>query len=631
MKKKKFLFACGGALLALAIPVIANSNGGLTLFGYNANADGGLYSLKLNRNTNTLDFEGDTTTVTTTLGNRVNFTHSGVTKLEGKVGVLAAGGYIQNTEKITGMTSITVQFSGTLTIEYAWENTTMLVKEELTSGVEYTFYDKAPSYFKLVNTGAEDAEIDLIDINYSCEYTIKKVVQINYLYKETSEEISSPTYLILDLYESYGEEGVTGKGKITVGSKTYLPNLFYVAGFATENKVVNITYTEASVYDGTYDPATDTTRVLKGDGTSTSPYQINSAEDLIWAQAQTHGAASAANYYELNTSVDLTGYTKWYGFYNKKVTSTSWSWLQGGFDGNGYTVSGLSNGTSNYTAVSFISNLDAGAVFKDLTLEGKFTTNLSNCRIGCAGYQIKGTASNIISFVDLVYSKEGLDGNKYMGGLYGSATGGAVIEHCDNYGDISAASGNSVAGIAGYATLATIKYCNYYGDVSAGTSYWVAGIAGSTTITTIEYCNNYGDITTGGQKVGGIVGQAGASNAPTTIGFCGNYGNIKGQSAVSGICGWTTNSSILYGCTFAGSINNATSSGAFMGYSGKGCKLYGCGAPGHPEATEEYPAPTIIVGANSRGTIYPNPGKFYIIGSDKNVNADGVENGSVKI
>ena len=59
--------------------------------------------------------------------------------------------------------SITVEFSGTLTIEYAWENTTMLVKEELTSGVEYTFYDKAPSYFKLVNTGAEEAEIEQFD------------------------------------------------------------------------------------------------------------------------------------------------------------------------------------------------------------------------------------------------------------------------------------------------------------------------------------------------------------------------------------------------------------------------------------------------------------------------------------
>lgn len=581
MKKKKFLLAFSGSLLALSVTAIANvSGGGLQLFGFNANADGGLYSLTLNRNTNTLDFEGDTTTVTTTLGNHVNFTHSGVTKLEGKVGVLAADGYIQNTEKITGMTSITVEFSGTLTIEYAWENTTMLVKEELSSGVEYTFYDKAPSYFKLVNTGDEEAEIDLIDINYSCEYTIKKVIQINYLYKESSEKISNPTYLILDKGERYGQEGVSGKGKLTVGTDTYLPNKFWVAGIADKNEVIDITYTKASVYDGTYNPTTDTTRVLEGSGTTDNPYLIKSVEDLLWVEANTHKVDHTSSY-ELKTSIDMTGYKIWYGICSNLSTGTTWKWFKGNFIGNGYTIAGM-NLEKNYNGLALISNIDGGVV-TDFTLQGSIKSSSTGGRAGAICYQGKNaTISNVNSYVSVTYSAT--SGSVYAGGVLGSVPA-STVSNIVNYADITSQTASTMlGGVVGYANVDS----------------------------TFIRCINYGAITSKGKQVGGIVG----ASKTATIAFCENYGSVTASSSLGNIVGQFTTASKVYGCIAGGNVYTGSCIGAIVGYCGAGSYVYGLN--GHLEATEEFPANIVLEGIEVQGVTYPTEGKFKLIGDDQN-------------
>ena len=675
MKKKKFLFACGGALLALSIPVIASTNGGvLTLFGYNANADGGLYSLTLNRNTNNLYFEGDTTTVTTTLGNHVNFTHSGVTKLEGKVGVLAAGGYIQNTEKITGMTSITVEFSGTLTIEYAWENTTMLVKEELTSGVEYTFYDKAPSYFKLVNTGAEEAEIDLIDINYSCEYTIKKVVQINYLYKGSDEKISNPTYLILDKGERYGQEGVSGKGKLTVGADTYLPNKFWVAGIADKNEIIDITYTKASVYDGTYNPTTDTTRVLEGSGTTDNPFLIKSVEDLLWVEANSHKANHDSSY-ELKTSIDMTGYTNWKGIAHHMANNTTWTFFTGNFIGNGYTISGMEL-SGNLPALGLFANIKNSTV-TNLTLNGDVNCTSKNGRSGIVAYQaVSSTVNNIYCYGESVFSA---DGAAYIGGAFGSINTNSTVSNVFNYRDVSytgattAGANNTLVkyagGITGYLnTTSSLTNCINYGKIYA--AGYIGGIAGQSSSSTITNCNNFGEVeyryvgaanaggisgysssatsycinygkvhgVSGATTVGGLIGQhkstlthsinytdVGAKEkvggligvtASATVGFCENYGNVTASSNLGNIVGHFTTASKIYGCIAGGNVYTGSCIGAIVGYCGAGSYVYGLN--GHLEATEEYPASTVIEGIEVQGVTYPTEGKFKLIGDDQN-------------
>lgn len=569
--KRNFLFLSTFALAGVSVLALQQGSGTM-LFAYTGGSSTE-YSLSLDASD--INFAGSESTVKTTLQNDITFQHSGLTN-SGGFATIAPGGYFMNKEGslISGVKSLELSFDGDLTIEYAWESTDMLVRAELASDFAYNFRDSSPSYIRIVNESESDVEVTSFDITYSCQPVVKKVIQINYVKKSDSSVLADPTYLILDEGEHYGEEGITGEGAIDdIGGTKWLPNRYWVGGVCDGNKQINITYTEASVYDGTVSTA------LSGAGTETDPYLISSAADLAYLHNATMGLSETDVYeygiYSLTTSIYMGPEFDWVGLCNLKLTTTNYAYFSGKILGNGYTIGGLQN-TSEYTAIAFISNTKTDCLVENLVLEGAFSTTIGNARIGGAVYWAQNTVfNNVVSYVDVSAA------GRYSASLIASCAATSEIKNCESYGTVNS-SGINCGGIAGY-VAGTVDNCINYGSVSttggSGDGCQTAGIAGSTKTATISNCINYGTI---------------YSELSTN--------NGKGYA---GIAGWVTSSTVIYNCGNAGHIYGGTASnaGTIAGYVGKGSKVYGFTSDATPDA--DHPACYNMVGARYFNNFYP--------------------------
>ena len=200
-QKDKFSILLGTGLLAFGVAAFAIKQNNTKLSQINAD----VYQLTLNNTVNQLDLDNTSCSIKTTSGYDVPLSYSGLEASEGNLAKLTNGAYIMNTAKIKAMSSITVNFTGELKISYAWEDTNMLVEENLESGVEYTFFDKSPSYFKLSNDSGVDVTLISIDIKYTCEDIVKKVIKINKERKREIRIISSLMFLFINVIDSFIE------------------------------------------------------------------------------------------------------------------------------------------------------------------------------------------------------------------------------------------------------------------------------------------------------------------------------------------------------------------------------------------------------------------------------------------
>ena len=98
-------------------------------------------------------------------------------------------------------------------------------------------------------------------------------------------------------------------------------------------------------------------------------------------------------------------------------------------------------------------------------------------------------------------------------------------------------------GLFGYINAATIKNLTVEGTVKSSTNI-VAAIVGYTQgASIIENCHNKATVSSGGQNVGGILGQG--ANAATQIISCSNSGDITGTNNVGGIVGSSSATQII--------------------------------------------------------------------------------------
>lgn len=183
--------------------------------------------------------------------------------------------------------------------------------------------------------------------------------------------------------------------------------------------------------------------------------------------------------------------------------------FSGNFDGNGYSVSGLSS-QSNYSGLFGVVK---NAKIHDLTVSGNFSSG------------------------------------QYMGGIAAKAIS-STIDNCQSSIDIT--SGSYLGGIVGYADNCTISNCAHTDNTVGNTSSsYVGGIAGYTSSKTDIYnCYNAGKIY-GYDCFGGIVGYHG-SNCKITN--CYNKASFKDMYYVD-----TAGGIVGYNC---GSIINSYSSGS---------------------------------------------------------------------
>lgn len=264
---------------------------------------------------------------------------------------------------------------------------------------------------------------------------------------------------------------------------------------------------------------------MSGSGTSSSPYLVQTADDL-YAIRNNPGA-----YYKLNNDISLTSWI------NASYPSQGWvpicssSAFTGTFDGNGYTISGLYiNRTTSYNGLFAQTN---GATIKNLHIK---------CNIYGSDYTgaIAGSGSGTISDC---FVEGSVSGGQYTGGLLGYCND-MNLTRCAIEGSISGKS--STGGLIGYynqntAGSSTSMYrCYVKGNITSSGNYTGGLIGYEYSLTSgstwsglkIDNCYYDGNITSSADYVGGVAG--------LIMGWvtrCYAKGSVTGKDYVGGIAG----------------------------------------------------------------------------------------------
>ncbi|HPA53539.1 MAG TPA: GLUG motif-containing protein [Bacillota bacterium] len=236
-------------------------------------------------------------------------------------------------------------------------------------------------------------------------------------------------------------------------------------------------------------------------------YYINTAQELAWVSAQgLSGNSFSGKTIELTADIDLSEHY-WVPIASGYVAS-----FEGDFDGNGYTITGLTIGTAEnpdyiYGDVGLFGSID-GSVIRNVTLEN---------------------------------ASVHLDCNSYVGGLVGSAYI-STISYCESEGVISVGGESlqnfTVGGLVGGARYTEIASCDSGGSVSGSgdNRCSVGGLLGTAkTEVTVSNSGSSASVTNGGGAytyAGGLVGLA---NEDITIEGCSASGNaVGGDSCYAG-------------------------------------------------------------------------------------------------
>lgn len=253
---------------------------------------------------------------------------------------------------------------------------------------------------------------------------------------------------------------------------------------------------DASKWDGTIPTAPDTLESLKGDGTESNPYLLESAADLALVAAYINAAKDDlyGEFLKLNCDIDIQNQA-WPGIGVFDNRSNDKMAFKGNFDGQGHVVFNLNllsrDSSSTKQSAGFFGFFGFGGTIKNL-----------------------GIASGNIYVKNTTYTGAlvGVVENLGIGRIENCFNLANITTTCENLPDTSYASGASLrtvcaGGIVGY----VYKRANPVN-------------------TTIKNCFNDGNITAVKQSadqavtLGGIVAENGASNL--TLMTCCNYGDM---------------------------------------------------------------------------------------------------------
>ena len=242
-------------------------------------------------------------------------------------------------------------------------------------------------------------------------------------------------------------------------------------------------------------------------------------------------------WYKLGNNIDLSGYESW------TPIGDSSKAFNGGFDGNGYKITGLTI-TGNDSYVGLFGN--SSGKLKNVVIEG---ANISgNERVGILAGNVSETITGCI--VDGT-----VNGKTYVGGLCGYSSGTTYITGCHASGTINGK--NNVGGLCGYVWGNSSVFKQSSADVTVvGEEDSVGGLIGWCDYMTIKDVYTVGNVT-GRSYVSGIVGnfnRTDMSNAYTVA-------HITGQSYVGAVNGNNYASSIsncIYNSELTG-LKNQTS------------------------------------------------------------------------
>ena len=215
----------------------------------------------------------------------------------------------------------------------------------------------------------------------------------------------------------------------------------------------------------------------------------------------------------------------------------------GSYDGNGYTISGLTI-SSTVPYVGLFSFAD-GADFLNITLEDVEVTgggsvgglmgyglncSIVNCSVSgsitCSSTRIGGlagtTQNSTITSSSAICS---VSGTGSVGGLIGHMDSFNIAIDCYAKGNVTGGTGWYAGGLVGLAGDGVIRECYATGNVSGVSG--VGGLAGQAGA--LQDCYALGDVTGSGERIGGLVGQNGGPIENCfSAGLVNNTGTMRG-------------------------------------------------------------------------------------------------------
>ena len=278
--------------------------------------------------------------------------------------------------------------------------------------------------------------------------------------------------------------------------------------------------------------------IPSGDGTEAAPYQISTADELLWFADQVNKSAKKSTsmlWAKLTGDIDLKEVKTWtpIGNYNSYSDYVEFG---GVFDGAGHRIYNLTiDNTKAYQALFGRVN---GGTIKNLTVKGSITTSTTSTAYaaGIVAYGNSATVENCTNEVHVTATQKG-----YVAGVIAYASASSVIKGCKNT-EIISGCGDYVGGICANASKSSITNCMNSGAISnsgkpASYAYCTGGIVGSVDTSSISMCGNTGTITSTLKRTGGIAGSIGSYGGGGSVDKSFNTGAITGIYGVGGIVG----------------------------------------------------------------------------------------------
>ena len=528
-------------------------------------------------------------------------------------------GVLRNTSEISGLSDLTVNFTGELKLFVSADNKTWSGGNLLTSGVSALSVNLDTfNYFCIRGT----ADISSISISYTCQdetFKDNSKLVINHL-DSNGHPLLASTFSDGDVHQEYSIQTPVIDG--------LLANHPSIKGVYQEQQVVrDIYFNEFDTYTTDTVASTD---FVEEDGY----YYIDSAADLI---AFGKAISSSSNKLEAfkGKTVKLRKSINWANNtfnhigsanYGKSVAGTVEKFA-GTFDGGNNIIANMTYNNSSTLYYGFFTSL-ANATVKNLTLT---QTATFRDRTGGLGYTAFGnvTIDNVHVYSDLTaitnsgfvggfiggtqpgsnisISNSGYYGKfvtaatqNYIGGLIGHAQSNTTvnINNCVSYFDKDTNVGIQFGGVVGYigpttgsgnitvnindtytsGTIVSSAAANDLGNGLGGAVGHLVGNTGINSYVNVSNFKNYADLSGNINNIGGILGAIYQKDAREK--FCHiafensvNYGNINGLTLLGGILGkghFVNDDSHITNCANYG---NVTGTGkAVAGICGYGVK-----------------------------------------------------------
>jgi hypothetical protein len=302
-----------------------------------------------------------------------------------------------------------------------------------------------------------------------------------------------------------------------------------------------------------YSRAQTATAPSIGDGSSGSPYQIATLENLYWITA-TDGVVPSpdqatrwSSYFIQTADINASATSTW-------DSGAGWTPIgnfSGSYDGQGHTISGLTINRPEENSQGLFGRTSGGSI-KNLGLN---TVNITgNEEVGgLVGWNF------ISSSVTNCYSTGSITGGTYVGGLVGWNSGSSSVDNCYSTSSV-AGTGTQVGGLVGLNwELSNVNNCYSTGSVIG--DYYVGGLIGKNFESNVNNCYST-DSVSGSGNVGGLVG---INSNSSSVNNCYGTGSVSGTSEVGGLVGWNNESQVT-NCYSIGSVSCTYNVGGLVGY-----------------------------------------------------------------